>query len=159
MRTVGMMSVLRANRGEITVAPCVPVTSPASAPVNAVALPLSEPVIVPAAKFPAPSRLTMLLGAFREVAFAIVGFGYVPVRSPPAGAPAILPAGPTGPAGPPAPTGPAGPAGPAGPPAPTGPAGPPAPPGPPGPRGACTPCGPAGTPGEKVRAAPPPTIV
>jgi hypothetical protein len=59
---------------ETTVAACVPVTSPASEPLKLVAvvaveaLPLSDPVIVPAVKLPEASRLTIVEAVFRFVA-------------------------------------------------------------------------------------------
>src|SRR5207244_1439393 len=59
---------------ETTVAPCVPVTSPAREPekfvalVAVVALPLRAPVIVPAEKLPLASRLTIVLAVLALVA-------------------------------------------------------------------------------------------
>lgn len=59
---------------EITVAPCVPVTSPVSIPVKlgalvaVLALPFSAAVIVPAVKFPLASRLTRVLAVLAWVA-------------------------------------------------------------------------------------------
>jgi hypothetical protein len=60
-----------------TVAPCVPVTSPANAPVKftalpavvaLVAFPTKAPVIVPTMKFPFPSRFTTAFAMFSLVA-------------------------------------------------------------------------------------------
>src|SRR5438552_1117430 len=109
------LGVLVETAFETTVAPCVPVTWPARLPekfvvlVAVVALPLRAPVIVPAEKLPPASRLTIALAVLAFVAafasaappatFAAVcpptvatdGLGYVPLRSPPAAAPAIDP--------------------------------------------------------------------
>jgi hypothetical protein len=80
------LAVLAGTALETTVAPWVPVTSPASEPVKFVAdvaLPLRLAVMVPAAKFPAPSRRTMALGVLVGTALLTTVPVWVPVTSPP----------------------------------------------------------------------------